>query len=42
MRKTFFTGSMARHWNRLTREVVESLSLEMFKGHVDVVPGDMG
>lgn len=41
IRKTFFTGSVTRHWNRLTREVVESPSLEMFKRQVDVALGDM-
>lgn len=31
MRKTFFTGSMSRHWNRLTWELVESSSLDCSK-----------
>jgi len=36
MRKNFFTESVYRHCNRLSREVVESPSLEVFKKHVDV------
>jgi len=37
MRKNFFPLSMTEHWNRLPREVVESLSLEIFKTHLDNV-----
>jgi len=31
MRKNFFTLRATEHWNRVPREVVESLSLEIFK-----------
>jgi len=36
IRKNFFTGKVVRHWNRLSRAVVESPSLEVFKKRVDM------
>jgi len=41
MRKNFLTEKVIRHWNRLSREVVESPSLEMFKKRLEVALWDM-
>jgi len=41
IRKNFFTERVARHWNRLSREVAESLSLEVFKESVNVTLRDI-
>jgi len=41
IRKNFFTERVVRHWTRLPRAVVESLSLEGLRKQADVALQDM-
>ena len=41
IRKKLFTMSMMGHWNRLPREAVNVLSLELFKARVGEALGNL-
>ncbi|KFV74836.1 hypothetical protein N308_06981, partial [Struthio camelus australis] len=41
IRKSFFTVRVVEHWNRLPKEVAQSLSLEIFETQLDSVLGSL-
>lgn len=40
-RKYFLTVRVVKQWNRVPREAVESLSLQIFKTQLDIAPGNL-
>ena len=42
IRSKFFTQRVMRHWNRLSREALDSPSLELFKARLDVALSNLG
>jgi len=41
VQQNIITERAVKHWNRLPREVVESISWEVFRRHVEVTLRDM-
>ena len=41
MWKKFFMAKLMEHWNRLSKEVVESPSMETFRTHLDACLSDL-
>lgn len=41
MRENFFMKRVIKHWNRILREVINSLCLQVFKNHVDIALDDV-
>jgi len=39
--KKLFSKRMVRHWNSLSREMIESLSLKAFNKHLDLILKDI-
>jgi len=41
IRRKFFTQRVVKHWNRLSKEVVDAPSLQAFKARLDVALGSL-
>ena len=41
IRKNFFTGRVVQHWNRLPREVRDSLSLDVLRTQLGKATADL-